>query len=174
MGGNYIFARHSPQRPLAPRIMCVNNWHVDRQASQAGFFVLGLHIHPSLSHGLDDAVQGDSVVPSPYSTASLAALMALMAPIVLRSMHGICTKPATGSHVIPKLCSIPISAAFSICAGVPFITEASPAAAIEQATPTSPGSPFLLRRAMHCVYRACQRHLRSIETDEHRPDRRRA
>src|SRR5690606_41914845 len=33
------------------------------------------------------------------SKANSAALMALMAPMVLRSIHGICTKPAIGSQV---------------------------------------------------------------------------
>ena len=36
---------------------------------------------------------------------------------------------------------MPISAAFSTCCGVPPITSASPAAAIEQAEPTSPWQP---------------------------------
>ena len=36
---------------------------------------------------------------------------------------------------------MPISAAFSTCSGVPPITAARPAAAIEQATPTSPWQP---------------------------------
>ena len=34
-------------------------------------------------------------------------------------MQGICTSPQTGSHVSPKWCSRPISAAYSICEGVP-------------------------------------------------------
>ncbi|WP_252386090.1 L-serine ammonia-lyase, iron-sulfur-dependent, subunit alpha, partial [Escherichia coli] len=33
------------------------------------------------------------------------------------SMHGICTCPATGSQVSPRLCSIAISAALHTCAG---------------------------------------------------------
>ncbi len=78
--------------------------------------------------------------PSPAS-ASLAALMALTLPIALRSMHGICTIPPTGSQVSPRWCSIPISAAFSTCAGVPPITARRAPAAIEQATPTSPWQP---------------------------------
>ena len=36
---------------------------------------------------------------------------------------------------------MPISAAFSTCAGVPPSAAVSPAAAIEQATPTSPWQP---------------------------------
>ena len=61
--------------------------------------------------------------------------------MALRSMHGICTRPPTGSQVRPRLCSTPISAAFSTCSGVPPSTSASPAAAIEQAEPTSPWQP---------------------------------
>ena len=44
----------------------------------------------------------------------------------------------TGSQVSPRLCSMPISAAFSTCRGLPPSTAASAPAAIEQATPTSP------------------------------------
>ena len=80
-------------------------------------------------------------VPSPR-TASRAALIAFIAPMALRSMQGICTSPAIGSQVSPRLCSMPISAAFSICSGVPFIAATRPAAAIEQATPTSPWQPI--------------------------------
>ena len=36
---------------------------------------------------------------------------------------------------------MPISAAFSTCSGVPPITAANAAAAMEQATPTSPWQP---------------------------------
>ena len=78
--------------------------------------------------------------PSP-SMAIRTALMAVLAAMALRSMHGICTNPPTGSQVRPKLCSMPISAAFSTCSGVPPTTAASPAAAIEQAEPTSPWQP---------------------------------
>ena len=35
------------------------------------------------------------------------------------SIQGICTYPKIGSQVNPKLCSKPISAAYSICLGVP-------------------------------------------------------
>src|SRR5690348_16415452 len=41
------------------------------------------------------------------------ALMAFTEPIALRSMQGICTSPPMGSQVRPRLCSMPISAAFS-------------------------------------------------------------
>ena len=76
-------------------------------------------------------------VPSPCS-ASRAALIAFTAPIALRSIHGTWTSPPIGSQVSPRLCSIPISAAFSTCAAVPPMTSASAPAAIEHATPTSP------------------------------------
>ena len=39
--------------------------------------------------------------------AQLAAVMALIAPIELRSMQGTSTSPPTGSHVRPKWCSRP-------------------------------------------------------------------
>ena len=56
-------------------------------------------------------------------------------------MHGTCTSPPTGSQVSPRLCSSAISAAFSICSGVPPSTAVAPAAAIAQAAPTSPWQP---------------------------------
>ncbi|MCY1536721.1 hypothetical protein D9M68_721900 [compost metagenome] len=73
--------------------------------------------------------------------AICAALMAFTAAMALRSMHGTCTSPPTGSQVRPRLCSRPISAAFSTCAGVAPRTSANPAAAIAQAEPTSPWQP---------------------------------
>ena len=78
--------------------------------------------------------------PSPHR-AMRAALIALTAAIALRSMHGTCTRPATGSQVSPSECSIAISAAFSTCCGVPPRACASPAAAIAEADPTSPWQP---------------------------------
>lgn len=79
-------------------------------------------------------------LPSPRIAMRLA-LMALTAPIALRSMQGICTSPPIGSQVRPRLCSMPISAAFSICPGLPPSAATRPPAAIEQATPTSPWQP---------------------------------
>ena len=67
--------------------------------------------------------------------------MALTAPMALRSMQGTCTSPPTGSQVRPRLCSMAISAAFSTCSGVPPRTSVRPAAAMEQAEPTSPWQP---------------------------------
>ncbi|KAG1362921.1 hypothetical protein G6F60_015783 [Rhizopus arrhizus] len=66
------------------------------------------------------------------------AVSAFTAPIAVRSMHGICTRPPIGSQVRPRLCSMPISAAFSTCSTVPPSAAAKPPAAIEHATPTSP------------------------------------
>ena len=83
---------------------------------------------------------GTKCSPSPRSDMR-AALIALIEAIALRSMHGTCTRPPIGSQVRPRLCSIAISAAFSTCAGLPPSTSASPAAAIEQADPTSPWQP---------------------------------
>ncbi len=67
--------------------------------------------------------------------------MAVMDATAFRSMHGTWTSPPTGSQVSPRLCSMPISAAFSTCSGVPPSTSASAPAAIEQADPTSPWQP---------------------------------
>ena len=60
------------------------------------------------------------------------ALMAFIVPIAFRSMHGICTRPPIGSQVSPRLCSMPISAAFSTCSGVPPRASVRPAAAIDR------------------------------------------
>ncbi len=76
-------------------------------------------------------------MPSPRN-AIRAALTALPAEIALRSMQGICTSPAMGSQVRPRLCSMAISAAFSTCRGVPPRISANPAAATAAAEPTSP------------------------------------
>ena len=76
-------------------------------------------------------------VPSP-TMARRVASMALIAPMALRSMQGICTSPPMGSQVRPRLCSMAISAAFSIWALLAPSAAAKPAAAMEQATPTSP------------------------------------
>ena len=78
--------------------------------------------------------------PSPRM-AVRAAATAFTAAMALRSMQGIWTSPPTGSQVRPRLCSMPISAAFSTCRGVPPRTAARPAAAIEHAEPTSPWQP---------------------------------
>ncbi|MCY1557417.1 hypothetical protein D9M68_942660 [compost metagenome] len=67
--------------------------------------------------------------------------MALTEATALRSMQGTWTSPPMGSQVRPRWCSMPISAAFSTCSGVPPMTCASAPAAIEQATPTSPWQP---------------------------------
>ncbi|MNS99507.1 hypothetical protein D3C72_1339120 [compost metagenome] len=69
------------------------------------------------------------------------ALIAFTEPMALRSMQGTWTSPPIGSQVRPRLCSMPISAAFSTCCTVPPITSHSAPAAIEQATPTSPWQP---------------------------------
>ena len=84
--------------------------------------------------------RGTKCVPSPRR-AKRAALIAFTAPMVLRSMQGIWTRPAIGSQVRPRLCSMPISAAFSTCSLLPPSTAHKPPAAIEQATPTSPWQP---------------------------------
>src|SRR6266545_4460595 len=68
--------------------------------------------------------------PLPHS-ARRAAVIALMLATALRSMQGICTRPPTGSQVSPRLCSMPISAAFSTWCGVPPMTSARPPAAME-------------------------------------------
>ena len=80
--------------------------------------------------------------PDPVPRSAVrAAVTAFTEATALRSMHGICTSPPTGSQVRPRLCSIPISAASSTCAGDPPRTAAIAPAAIEHAEPTSPWQP---------------------------------
>ena len=86
------------------------------------------------------ASSGTRCTPSPR-IARLAADTALIAPRPLRSMQGTCTRPRTGSQVMPRWCSSAISAAFSIWAGVPPSTAQRPAAAIAAAEPTSAWQP---------------------------------
>ena len=71
-------------------------------------------------------------------------------------MHGICTCPATGSQVSPRLCSIAISAALHTCAGLPPSSSVNPAAAIEQGD-TKSASKFL-SMALHegLAYKSCR------------------
>src|ERR1039458_8500543 len=80
-----------------------------------------------------------------WASCSLSAMReactALAAPMALRSMQGICTRPPMGSQVMPRLCSMAISAACSTCPLLPPSAAVSPPAAMEQATPTSPWQP---------------------------------
>ena len=114
--------------------------HVDREAAERGLLVAGVHVAAGLAHGLDAGVEADEVL-AVAASARLAAETALIAPRPLRSMQGACTRPAIGSQVMPRWCSSAISAAFSICAGVPPRTAARPAAAMAAAEPTSPWQP---------------------------------
>ena len=51
--------------------------------------------------------------------AKFAASIALSAATAFLSIHGICTNPLIGSQVKPRWCSNAISAAYSICDGLP-------------------------------------------------------
>ena len=67
--------------------------------------------------------------------------MARIAATALRSMQGICTSPAMGSHVSPRWCSMAISAAASIWSSPISKSSASAPAAIEHAEPISAWHP---------------------------------
>ena len=71
----------------------------------------------------------------------LRAFMARIAATALRSMQGICTSPAMGSHVSPRWCSMAISAAASIWSSPISKSSASAPAAIEHAEPISAWHP---------------------------------
>jgi hypothetical protein len=73
--------------------------------------------------------------------ARRAALMALTDPMALRSMQGICTRPAdrvAGEAQI--VLHADLGGVLDLLIG-PASAATSPAAAIEQATPTSPWQP---------------------------------
>lgn len=90
---------------------------VDSQPAPRRLLVLDAHVGAGVLHGLDDLVEDTWWRPSPRR-AMRAAVTALTAAMPLRSMHGIWTRPPTGSQVRPRLCSMPISAAFSTCSGI--------------------------------------------------------
>ena len=79
-------------------------------------------------------------MPSPRS-ARRAALIAFTAPMALRSMQGICTRPAIGSQVRPEVVLHADLGGVLDLRGVPPSAAQARAAAIEQATPTSPWQP---------------------------------
>src|SRR4029077_9836028 len=92
------------------------------------------------------AVWANAAIVSSRPTRWLAAISllaiaqavhALTAPNAQRSMHGICTYPATGWHVIPRCGSSADSAAFSPTLGLASCAVAIMAAAIADATPIS-------------------------------------
>ena len=64
------------------------------------------------------------------------------AATALRSMQGTCTSPQTGSHVSPRWCSRPISAAYSICEGVPPKSWHEAAAAMRMPRRLHPAAHF--------------------------------
>src|SRR5690606_8494420 len=116
------------------------NDDVYRQAATRGLFVLAAHVGTGLAHRLDDGVQRDMVLAvseqgQPGSVDSLDGThgVALDAGYLHQAANGVASKPQVVFHAD--------SAAFSTWAGVPPSTAASPAAAIEHATPTSPWQP---------------------------------
>ena len=112
--------------------------------------VLGRHVGARLAHRLDRGVERDVVLTRRRASAIRAALIALTRPIALRSMHGICTSPPTGSQVSPRWCSIPISAAFSTCAGRPAEHRRQrPRRPSSTRRRPRPGSPPRRRRSTH-------------------------
>src|SRR3954447_9595213 len=80
-----------------------------------------------------------------FAGISLLAIMKpvhdFTAPNAQRSMHGSCTKPATGSHVIPRWCSSADEAPFAAISGVESWACAMAAAPIADATPISAWHP---------------------------------
>jgi hypothetical protein len=111
--------------PGAPVLTVSAVRDVDRKAAQRGFLVLLVHVAAGLAHGLDAGIQADQML-AVAAQDSEAAETALIAPSPLRSMQGTCTRPFTGSQVMPRWCSSAISAAFSTCSGVPPRTAARP------------------------------------------------
>ena len=73
--------------------------------------------------------------------ASDTAFMERIAATAFLSMQGICTRPFTGSQVSPSMCSMDISAAYSICSMLMPRSSARPAEAMQHAVPTSAWQP---------------------------------
>src|ERR1700761_7947355 len=73
--------------------------------------------------------------------ASWEAVMALIAPMVLRSMQGIWTRPPMGSQVRPRWCSMAISAAIMAWRWLPPTHSVRAAAAMAELTPISAWQP---------------------------------
>jgi hypothetical protein len=88
---------------------------VEGEAGERGFFVAGLHVEAGAGTWCDDLVEGELCGLPVSCMAMRQALTALTAPMPLRSMQGIWTRPPMGSQVMPRLCSMAISAACSIC-----------------------------------------------------------
>lgn len=126
------------QRGLWRRLIAGNDLHC--RAAARGFAVLGVHIFTCFVHGLDNFIEADARLAG-TAQRHTRGVHRFTAAMALRSMHGTCTCPATGSHVRPRLCSMAISAAMHTCAGLAPNSSARPAAAIEHATPTSPRQP---------------------------------
>ena len=80
-----------------------------------------------------------------FTGISLLAIMKpthdLTAPYAQRSMHGICTKPATGSQVRPRWCSSADSAELAMTSWSRSCAWAMSAAPIAEATPISAWQP---------------------------------
>jgi len=72
-----------------------------RAAPQRSLLCRRLHIEPGEIHCPDHLIQRKPCALLSFIAAGTPAR--LTAPIALRSMHGICTSPPIGSHVMPRL-----------------------------------------------------------------------
>src|SRR5471032_2456626 len=124
---------------LAGRVVDRDN--VDSQAAQRGFLVLVLHVGAGLAHGFDHFVEADEV-------GAVALQGQRGGGDGLDRAHAIALDAGDLHQAADRVaghagwCSMPISAAFSICALLPPSAATKPAAAIAQATPTSPWQPI--------------------------------
>ena len=76
---------------------------IDRETTERGFLVLLASMSlPRLPHGPDAIVEWHEMGAVPMQSESDAAETALIAPRPLRSMQGTCTRPFTGSQVMPR------------------------------------------------------------------------
>src|SRR5260370_16993303 len=113
---------------------------VECEATKGSFLVSRLHVEPSLVRRLDDLGERDFV---------FAALLDRHTTCVdgFHGAHGIALdarnldQSTDGSHVIPKLCSMPISAAYSKWRLFPPNASANHHHAIEHSYPPSPHHP---------------------------------
>lgn len=143
----------SQNEAFGERLIAGNDLHC--QAAARGFAVLGVHIFTCFVHGFDNFIEADARLAG-TAQRHTCGVHRFTAAMALRSMHGTCTCPATGSHVRPRLCSMAISAAMHTCAGLAPNSSARPAAAIEHATPTSPRNPLQHQKSTRSSYKENQ------------------
>ena len=107
------------------------------QAAGGGFAIEVGQSATGLGHDRDDVVVADTML-TVREQGKAGTAQGAGRGMGIAFDAGDLHRPATGSQVRPRWCSNPISAAYSIWWGLPPSNCAAPAAAMAQATPTSP------------------------------------